>query len=82
MKHITLAATILYVRDQQQSTAFYERLLRRQADLNVPGMTEFKISDFFRLGLMPNDGIAKIIGKHLPHPATGGGYPGASSICT
>lgn len=49
MKHITLAATILYVRDQQQSTAFYERLLRRQADLKVPGMTEFKIR-LFQIG--------------------------------
>lgn len=75
MKHIKLAATILYVGDQQQSTAFYERLLRRQADLSVPRMTEFRISGFFKLGLMPNDGIAKIIGKHPPHPATGGGIP-------
>lgn len=24
---------------------------------------------------MPNDGIAKIIEKHLPHPATGQGIP-------
>lgn len=75
MKHIIFVETILYVRDQQQSTALYEKLLRQPADLNVPGMTEFRISEYFKLGLIPNNGIAKIIGVALPHPAKGFGIP-------
>ena len=40
MKHIQLTETILYVENQNVSTAFYEKLFRQKADLNVPGMTE------------------------------------------
>lgn len=66
---------ILYVKDQQKSTDFYQKVLRKQADLNVPGMTEFIINDFSKLGLMPNVGIAKIITPSLPHPDLGNGIP-------
>lgn len=66
---------ILYVKDQQKSTDFYQKVLRKQADLNVPGMTEFIVNDFCKLGLMPNDGIAKIITPSLPHPDLGNGIP-------
>ena len=66
---------ILYVKDQQKSTDFYQKVLRKQADLNAPGMTEFIINDFCKLGLMPNDGIAKIITPSLPHPDLGNGIP-------
>ena len=67
--------TILYVRDQEQSKAFYEKLFDRKADLHVPGMTEFKLSSHFKLGLMPVNGIAKILGERLPHPELGHGIP-------
>jgi uncharacterized glyoxalase superfamily protein PhnB len=43
--------------------------------VDVPGMTEFLLSDDCKLGLMPNHGIAKIIGDMLPHPAQGIGIP-------
>ncbi|MCZ8196830.1 MAG: VOC family protein [Flavobacterium sp.] len=66
---------ILYVKDQQKSTDFYQKVLRKHADLNVPGMTEFIVNDFCKLGLMPNDGIAKIITPTLPHPDLGNGIP-------
>lgn len=66
---------ILYVKDQQKSTLFYEQIFRRSADLNVPGMTEFILNHNCKLGLMPNDGIAKIITSALPHPSLGDGIP-------
>jgi catechol 2,3-dioxygenase-like lactoylglutathione lyase family enzyme len=66
---------ILYVKDQQKSTDFYQKVLRKQADLNAPGMTEFIINNFCKLGLMPNDGIAKIITPTLPNPNLGNGIP-------
>jgi len=72
LKHIEI---MLYVKDQQLSTDFYKVIFRKEADLNVPGMTEFIFNDFFRLGLMPNDGIAKIITPALPHPNLGNGIP-------
>jgi predicted enzyme related to lactoylglutathione lyase len=66
---------ILYVNDQQKSTLFYEHLFKKSADLNVPGMTEFILNDFCTLGLMPDDGIAKIITPALSHPNLGNGIP-------
>lgn len=72
---IELLQTILYVEDQERSRIFYEQLLRRPADLHVPGMTEFRVTDSCKLGLMPNTGIAKILEGRMPHPASGNGIP-------
>lgn len=67
--------TILYVKNQEESTAFYEKILCRKADLFVQGMTEFNLSENFVLGLMPNRGIAKILTDKVPHPDGGSGIP-------
>lgn len=75
MKQIRHIETILYVRDQQVSTEFYTALFRQAPDLNVPGMTEFKLSDHFKLGLMPSNGIAKILMDKTRHPDEGSGIP-------
>lgn len=75
MKHIKLTETILYVSNQEVSCKFYEKIFRQAPDLNVPGMTEFIVSDNFKIGLMPNDGIAKILSDKTPHPGTGNGIP-------
>ncbi len=75
MKHIRLIETILYVSDQQASCAFYSRIFRQAPDLDVPGMTEFHLTDNCRIGLMPNAGIAKILRDKTPHPGEGNGIP-------
>jgi len=75
MKHIKLTETILYVSNQEASSKFYEKIFRQPPDLNVPGMTEFIVSDNCKIGLMPNDGIAKILSDKTPHPGTGNGIP-------
>ena len=75
ISHITLVQTILYVEDQEASREFYEKLFRSPADLHVPGMTEFMLSETCKIGLMPNAGIARILGDKTPHPATGTGIP-------
>lgn len=75
MKQIQFIQTILYVEDQEKSCEFYQKIFRRNADLNVPGMTEFKLADNFKLGLMPNKGIAKILEDKMPHPDKGNGIP-------
>ena len=66
---------IIYVKDQQKSKWFYENVLQISPSLNVPGMTEFKLADNVKLGIMPESGIAKIISTHLPHPKDGNGIP-------
>ncbi len=66
---------ILYVSNQEKSTLFYESLLKIKPSLNVPGMTEFKLSKFVKLGLMPESGIAKIISPQMPNPKKGSGIP-------
>ncbi len=66
---------IIYVADQRKSKDFYEQLLQIKPSLDVPGMTEFQLSDSVKLGLMPENGIAKIITPKLPHPSTASGIP-------
>lgn len=75
MNHIHCIEIILYVADQESSTEFYQQLFRKNPDLHVTGMTEFKLSDQVKLGLMPNSGIAKILLDKTPNPATGTGIP-------
>lgn len=75
MKHIRTTEFILYVNDQQKSTDFYTKLFRINPDSNVPGMTEFKLSENCKLGLMPNKGIAKILSDKTLHPDQGNGIP-------
>ena len=66
---------ILFVSDQAKSKEFYSKILQLKPVLNVPGMTEFKLSMYTKLGLMPETGIAKIIDGNTPHPASGNGIP-------
>lgn len=70
-----LPIIILYVADQQRSRIFYEKILFQKPTLDVPGMTEFQLTENFKLGLMPEKGIAKIITPHTPHPESGNGIP-------
>lgn len=66
---------ILYVNDQQLSRKFYQELFRQPPVLDVPGMTEFHLSGSCKLGLMPNNGIARILADKTPHPGLGNGIP-------
>jgi len=75
MKHIKLTETIIYVNDQQISSDFYAKIFRQTPDLQVPGMTEFNLTENCKLGIMPNKGIAKILGGQTPHPDLGNGIP-------
>lgn len=66
---------IIYVKDQNLSTQFYRSLLNLEPTLNVPGMTEFKLGKNFKFGIMPENGIAKIIEEKTQHPANGNSIP-------
>jgi catechol 2,3-dioxygenase-like lactoylglutathione lyase family enzyme len=66
---------ILYVADRQKSRDFYSAVLHKNPDLDVPGMTEFNLTNSLKLGLMPESGIAKILSDKTPHPGTGNGIP-------
>ena len=52
MQQIISVEIILYVSDQEKSVQFYEKLFRVSPDLHVPGMTEFRLSENCKLGLM------------------------------
>lgn len=75
MSHILHTETILYIANQQKSADFYSKLLCQKPVLNVPGMTAFKLTENSKLGLMPNESIAKIITPEMPHPTKGKGIP-------
>ena len=70
-----LPMIILFVADQERSKLFYEAVLEKKPVLDVPGMTEFFLTDNFKLGLMPENGIAKILIPQTVHPASGNGIP-------
>jgi predicted enzyme related to lactoylglutathione lyase len=64
---------ILFVADRRRSSKFYSSVLQTQPSLDVPGMTEFPIGDAAVLGLMPEDGIARLLGTLIAHPSTARG---------
>lgn len=68
---------IFYIKEQDKSTAFYEHILNYKPSANVPGMTEFMLSADSILGLMPEKGIQRLLGEHLPDLAAGRGIPRA-----
>lgn len=68
---------ILYVEDQERSTAFYASVLALSPRLHVPGMTEFDLPGGSVLGLMPEHGIRRLLGTALPDPAHAHGVPRA-----
>lgn len=72
-----IAHIILYVADQAKSTDFYSYVLNMAPRLNVPGMTEFSLSESCVLGLMPESGIKRLLGTMLPDPSTVSGIPRA-----
>ena len=69
------ALFILYVEDQDRSREFYEVVLGAKPTLDVPGMTEFHLTETSSLGIMPEQGIASILGDEVAHPHTGNGIP-------
>ncbi|MBI5721333.1 MAG: VOC family protein [Burkholderiales bacterium] len=68
---------IFYVADQARSAAFYRKVLGMAPQLDVPGMTEFRLPGGGVLGLMPESGIRRLIGEALPDPAIARGIPRA-----
>ena len=66
---------ILYVADQEKSKLFYAKILNKEPELHVPGMTEFLLDEKTKLGLMPEKGIQKILSSKTPDPASGNGIP-------
>lgn len=66
---------IVYVSDQEKSKDFYSKTLGMEASLHLPGMTEFLLSSQVKLGLMPENGINKILAGKTPHPKEGNGIP-------
>lgn len=74
MKKDQLLHIILYVSNQDKSTQFYTDLLNKKPILQVPGMTEFQLNNYTKLGLMPEKGIAKIL-KNMPNPNLANGIP-------
>lgn len=66
---------ILYVADQAKSSSFYTKVLGVRPRLDVPGMTEFVLSDGAILGLMPEESIRRLLGPVLPDPSSARGIP-------
>ncbi|WP_442787814.1 VOC family protein [Flavobacterium suncheonense] len=75
MKQILASEFILYVDNQESASRFYEAVFRTKPTLEVPGMTEFTLSETLKIGLMPNSGIAKILTPKTVHPEKGNGIP-------
>lgn len=70
LKYTRMVEFILYVADQKLSRDFYSKILDKEPVLDVNGMTEFLLSGECKLGLMPAEGIMKILGKTFPEPDT------------
>lgn len=71
------AHLIFYVQDQEKSKMFYSRVLALEPSLHVAGMTEFTLNLGCVLGLMPEQGIKRLLGDVLPDPKSASGVPRA-----
>jgi uncharacterized protein len=71
------AHLIFYVKDQKASARFYARVLGLTPQLDVPGMTEFRLNAGAVLGIMPAAGISRLLGERLPDPSKAAGTPRA-----
>ena len=71
------AHLILYVSDQAAAARFYRRVLALEPQLDLPGMTEFRLGEDAVLGLMPVAGVRRLLGAGLPDPAAAAGVPRA-----
>ncbi|MCP4291744.1 MAG: glyoxalase [bacterium] len=60
---------ILFVANQKNSRDFFSDVLMMKPILDVPGMTEFKLTDGSSLGLMPERGIQSLLSDSLPKAA-------------
>jgi catechol 2,3-dioxygenase-like lactoylglutathione lyase family enzyme len=69
------AHLILYVVDQAVATAFWTAVLDQPPALDVPGMTEFRLTEGTVFGLMPEADIVELLGPTLPDPAEARGTP-------
>ncbi len=66
---------IIYVKNQERSKCFYKELLEIEPLLDVPGMTEFKLAGNATLGIMPEEGIVRVLEGSIPHPQNANGIP-------
>lgn len=66
---------ILFVADQNRSRDFYTKILGLKPVLDVPGMTEYELNPWCLLGLMPEEGISRILSGKTPAPESGNGIP-------
>lgn len=66
---------IIYVKDQEKSKEFYEKVLGYEPKLHVPGMTEFQLVHNVSLGIMPEEGIMRILENRIPDPQNANGVP-------
>jgi catechol 2,3-dioxygenase-like lactoylglutathione lyase family enzyme len=66
---MTMNHFILYVQDQERSTTFYGDVLDMEPELNVPGMTEFRLAAETILGLMSSAGIERLLGAGVGNAA-------------
>lgn len=66
---------IIYVESQERAKSFYRELLGFEPILDVQGMTEFELIDNTILGIMPEEGIVKVLEGKIPHPKNANGIP-------
>lgn len=52
---------VLYVQDQASAAVFYRETLQVEPSLDVPGMAEFPLGSGAVLGIMPMDGIRRLL---------------------
>lgn len=66
---------IIYVKNQERAKCFYRELLGVEPLLDVQGMTEFDLAGNATLGIMPEEGIVKVLEGKIPHPQNANGIP-------
>ena len=69
------AMFIFFVADQSSSREFYKEILTQEPVMDVPGMTEFALTEDVSFGLMTNNALPQLIQEPMPLPSEGTGIP-------
>jgi predicted enzyme related to lactoylglutathione lyase len=69
------AIFIIYVENQEISKKFYQDTFNIIPILDVAGMTEFKINENTKLGIMPESGIYNLLKDKIITPLKANGIP-------
>ncbi|NNC95002.1 MAG: VOC family protein [Chitinophagales bacterium] len=69
------AQFVIYVKDISKSRKFYSELFGSEPSIDKPNYVEIPINNHFKLGIVSEESIVRVLGTKVPHPMIANGIP-------